>query len=190
VSFTQGSTGTTKTPPCPYQVPRGYGYCRGTTTCVPPAYPFFTKKKKKNYGTGRVGPIQGGIKLSQNDVVLRLNSNPIYLLHPILSHSMLFSLTRFSLFSALDSLSSLLSILSVSDFLTPRPVHSVLSFSLPHSIGDGQRNGRGDCGSEDLRRAGDPRTSLIVNLIVVFFYFFSHFESDCSDCGMGLWYFC
>ncbi len=148
-----------------------------------PDVPIFRQKKK-------IFPVRGRIKLSQNGIVLRLNSNPIYLFHPILSHSMLFSLTRFSLFFALDSLSSLLSILSVSHFLTSPLVHSVLSFSLPHSTGDGRRNERGDCGSEDLRRASDPWTSLIVNLIVVLSDFFSHFGSDCSNCGMGLWYFC
>ena len=40
-----GSTGMAKTPPYPYRVPRGYGYCRGTAACVPPAYPFSAKKK-------------------------------------------------------------------------------------------------------------------------------------------------
>ena len=46
-----GSTGTAKSPPYPYRVPRGYGYCRGTAACVPPVYPFLAKKKIP--GTGR-----------------------------------------------------------------------------------------------------------------------------------------
>jgi hypothetical protein len=148
------------------------------------AYPWrtrFSQKKKKNsiwvwYGSGQVGYGLGTsrTKTKPNGIVLGLNSNPISFLHPILSHSILSNLipsllcSRFSLFSALDS----------------------LCLSLPHSTGVGQRNGRGDCGSEDLRRAGDSRTSLIVDLIVVFFDFFSHCGSDCSDCGMGLRYFC
>ena len=63
-----------------------------------PGVPVFRQKKKIRYRFG-TGPVQDGIKLSQNGVVLGLNSNPIYLLHPIL-----FSATRFSLFSTLDSL--------------------------------------------------------------------------------------
>uniref|UniRef100_A0A2N9EZL7 protein-serine/threonine phosphatase n=1 Tax=Fagus sylvatica TaxID=28930 RepID=A0A2N9EZL7_FAGSY len=57
VNYRLGSTGTAKTPPYRYRVPRGYGYCRGTAACVPPAYPFSTKKKKFPvrfwYGLGR-----------------------------------------------------------------------------------------------------------------------------------------
>ena len=34
-------------------------------------------------------------------------------------------------------------------------MHSVLSFSLPHSTDDGRWNGRGDCGSETC---GEPAT--------------------------------
>uniref|UniRef100_A0A2N9IJE4 DUF659 domain-containing protein n=1 Tax=Fagus sylvatica TaxID=28930 RepID=A0A2N9IJE4_FAGSY len=56
-------------------------------------------------------------------------------------------------FSATRILSLLCSILSVSHFLTPPPVHSVLSFSFPHSTGDGRQNGSGNCGSETY---GEP----------------------------------
>ena len=41
-----------------------------------------------------------------------------------------------------------------------------------------------------LSVTGDRTEGAIVDLIVIFFYFFSHFGSNCSDCGMGLWYFC
>ena len=41
-----GSTGMAKWVPYLYRVPRGYGYCRDTTACVPQAYPFSAKKKK------------------------------------------------------------------------------------------------------------------------------------------------
>ena len=58
-----GSTGTAKTPPYPYRVPCGYGYCRGTAACVPPAYLFSAKKKKIPvrfwYGSG---PVRGEAK--------------------------------------------------------------------------------------------------------------------------------
>jgi hypothetical protein len=164
-----------------------------------PGVPVFRQKKKFSVpvwyrsGTGWVRSGTGRDKTKPKRRRFRVNLKPYLSSPPNSQPLVLFSATRFSLYFALDSLSSLLSILSVSHFLTPPLVHSVLSFSLSHSTGDGRRNGRGgrgDCGSEDLRRVGNPRTSLIVDLIVVFSDFFSHFGSDCSDCGMGLWYFC
>jgi hypothetical protein len=90
----------------------------------------------------RSGPVRGGIKPSQNGVVLGLKLKPYLASQPLDSILYSFSATRFSL------LCSQLSLFSVSHFLTPPPVHSVLSFSLPHSTGDGRRNGRGNCGSK------------------------------------------
>jgi hypothetical protein len=40
-----------KTPPYPYRVPRGYGYCQGTAACVP----VFGQKKFSGMGLVRVG---------------------------------------------------------------------------------------------------------------------------------------
>ena len=103
-----GSTGMAKTPPYPYRVPRGYGYCRGTAACVPPAYPFSAKKKnflvRFWYGSGRVqyGFGTGRGKTEPKRRRFKVNLKPIYLLHPILSH-LFSSATPLSLFSALDS---------------------------------------------------------------------------------------
>uniref|UniRef100_A0A2N9FRC9 CASP-like protein n=1 Tax=Fagus sylvatica TaxID=28930 RepID=A0A2N9FRC9_FAGSY len=100
------STGTAKTPPYPYRVPRGYGYCRGTAACVPPAYPFSAKKKNFRYGfgtgRGRVGSGMGRDKTKAKRRHFKGNLKPIYLLHPILSHSFS-SATPLSLFFAFDS---------------------------------------------------------------------------------------
>ena len=102
-----GSTGMAKTPPYPYRVPRGYGYCRGTVACVPPAYPFSAKKKKFLvrfwYGSGWVqyGFGTGRGKTEPKRRRFKVNLKPIYLLHPILSH-LFSSATPLSLFSALD----------------------------------------------------------------------------------------
>jgi hypothetical protein len=158
-----GSIGTAKTSPYPYRVPRGYGYCRATAACVHPAYPFFAKKKKfpvrvwYRSCTGQVGSGIGRDKTEPKRHRFRVNLKPILSSSPDSQPLVLFSATPFSLFSTLDSLSSLLSILFVSHFLTPPPVHSILSFSLPYSTGDGRRYGRG---FEGLQRAGDPRTSI------------------------------
>jgi hypothetical protein len=74
------------------------GYLVGTDTVgvLLHAYPQCTRysqKKKKKFwyelGTSPVGLGTGGTKTKPNGVVLGLNSNPISLLHPILSHSIL-----------------------------------------------------------------------------------------------------
>ena len=103
------------------------GYCCMRT----PGVPVFGKKKKNFpvwfwYRLGRVkyGSGTGRGKTEPKQRHFKVNLIPIYLLQSILSHS-------FSSATPL-SLSSLLSI-------PPPPVHSVLSFSFPHSTGDGLR---------------------------------------------------
>ena len=99
------------------------GYC-----CMRnPGVPIFGQKKNFRYGFGtgwvRIGsgPVRGGVKLRQNGVVLREISNLFIFFTRFLA-------TRSPLQRL--SLSSLL-------LIPPPPVHSVLSFSLPHSTGDG-----------------------------------------------------
>uniref|UniRef100_A0A2N9FZU4 Uncharacterized protein n=1 Tax=Fagus sylvatica TaxID=28930 RepID=A0A2N9FZU4_FAGSY len=136
-----GSTGTAKTPPYPYRVPRGYGYCRGTAACVPPVYPFSAKKKyfRYGFGTGRVGlgtgQSQNGIVLSQfSSLSLQPDSlSPaLCLLEPHSTACKLVSLSSALCLtsSTADKLGSLSSALCLS--LPPPLVSSVLSFSLPH----------------------------------------------------------
>ena len=49
--------------PYPYRVLLSYGYSRGTTACVPPAYPIFSKKKNFQ--------VRARLKVTKNDVVFR-----------------------------------------------------------------------------------------------------------------------
>ncbi len=112
----------------------------------------FSPKKKFSVpvwyrsGTGWVRSGMGRDKTKPKRRRFRVNLKPYLSSPPNSQPLVLFSATRFSLYFALDSLSFLLSILSVSHFLTPPLVHSVLSFSLSHSTGDGRRNGRGEKG--------------------------------------------
>uniref|UniRef100_A0A2N9JBU6 Reverse transcriptase Ty1/copia-type domain-containing protein n=1 Tax=Fagus sylvatica TaxID=28930 RepID=A0A2N9JBU6_FAGSY len=107
IAYWQGSTGTAKTLPYPYRVPRRSG--------------------RVEFDTG-----QDKTKPKQHHFRLKTET--------------LFSFSATQLNSPLsqqpDSLFSMLSILSVFHFLTPLPMHSVLSFSHPHSIGDGQQTAR------------------------------------------------
>jgi hypothetical protein len=75
-----------------------------------PGVPVFGQKKNFRYGfgTGQVrigsgtGPVRGGGKTEPKRRRFKVNLKPIYLLHPILSHSFS-SATPLSLFSAFDS---------------------------------------------------------------------------------------
>ena len=172
------------------------GYLVGMDTAGVPlhAYPRctrFSPKKKFSVlvwyrsGTGWVRSGMGRDKTKPKRCRFRVNLKPYLSSPPNSQPLVLFSATRFSLFSALDSLS-----------LTSSLHRWCTRFSLSHFLtllvtsDETEGAGRSDCGSEDLRRVGNPRTSLIVDLIVVFSDFFSHFGYDCSNCGISLWYFC
>ena len=120
-----GSTGTAKTPPYPYRVPRGYGYCRGTAACVPPAYPFSAKKNNFWYGFGtgrvRVGSDQVRVRYGAkpNGVVFGLKLQPYLASQPLDSYLSLQP----------DSLSSALCL-----SLPPPPVSLVFSPLLSVSV--------------------------------------------------------
>ena len=126
-----------------------------------PAYPFFPKKK---------------ILIRVRSVLVRVGYDKV---KPYF-FSTWFSATQFSLFSAHHFLTRFLDSLCL--LLSHSTAGALGSLSLTSSFYRRQ-NGRSDCGSEDLRQAGN-RGSFIMDLIVVFSNFFSYCGSDCSDCGI------